>query len=460
MSAASLLTHFSSWNDLTGRPTPVTFSFAADIGTPFSTAQQASARLALAAWDAISGLSFVEVPDAPAGAGIDLRLSLEPMGGFSVLGRATLPPDGDVALNVALFRGDSLAPSATRIGFQTLLHEIGHGLGLSHPAPGTPGAAANTIMIDTLGRGAPVNAPLAWDRQAIQTLYGTPEAETVAWRWDPVLQAVRGEGAGQIEGTAHRDALFGGAGSDLLRGAGGDDILTPGAGDDVIEGGAGLDTLRLDVARAGVLLATGVAESAAGRDRFTGIEVIETLDGAIHLAPAGVVGTLVGLYAAAFGRAPDAGGLAFWADTWRLDPNLTNVARNFIASAEFQAGPGLAARFGAMAETPQPGEDAAALAWLSTRAPAAGPVWVAGADALLVSRMYEVALGRLPDEPGYRFWLGAMREGFSAEGLAEGFQVSPEAGARGGTGFDASAYLLAAARATQWSHHADGIIFA
>ena len=459
MSAASLLTHLVSWNDLSGRPTVVTFSFD---GT-FSAAQQASARLAMAAWDVVSGLSPIEVPDAPGGAGIDLRFRLGPMP-ISVLGEATLPPDGDVTLNSALFRGDSLAPSTTRIGFQTLLHEIGHALGLSHPAPGTPGANANTLMIDTLGRSTPVNTPLAWDRQAIQTLYGTPEAEIVSWRWDGALRAVRGDGTAAddvLHGTAHRDALFGGAGRDLLRGAAGDDLLAPGAGDDVIEGGPGHDILRLDTTRMAFRLDyAGTVDSAQGRDRFTGIEVIEALDGALHLAPAGVVGALVGLYAAAFGRAPDAGGLAFWADTWRLDPSLTHVAANFIASAEFQAGPGLAARFAALGETPPPGEDAAALAWLAGRTPAAGPVWVADADALLVGRMYALALGRAPDEPGYRFWLGAMREGFQAEGLAEGFHISPEAAQRGGSGFTSSAELLEAARASQWAHHGDGIIFA
>ena len=45
------------------------------------------------------------------------------MNSVAILGQAELPPDGDVALNIALFRTDSLAPSATRIGYQTLLHE-------------------------------------------------------------------------------------------------------------------------------------------------------------------------------------------------------------------------------------------------------------------------------------------------------------------------------------------------
>jgi len=468
---STLLAHFTSWNDLSGRPAVVTYSFARDAGVPFSAPKQASARLALAAWDAVSGLSFVEVPDTAGGAGIDLRFRLDSMSAINVLGSTTLPPEGDVALSLALFRTDSLAPSPTRIGFQVLLHEIGHGLGLAHPAPGTPDAAANTLMIDTLGRAAPVNAPLLWDREAVQDLYGTPAAEAalgLRWRWDGALGAVRGDGtAGDdvLDGTAYRDALFGGAGRDLLRGGAGDDLLSPDAGDDVLDGGPGFDTLRLDAARSALRLdPAGAVESAQGRDRFSGIEAIETLDGTMQLVAQGVVGQLTGLYAAAFGRAPDAGGLAFWADTWALDPDLTHVAANFLRSAEFQAGPGLAARFAALGQDRPAGDDASALAWLATRADTdaafAAGIWVADADALLVTAMYELALGRTPDEPGYRFWLGAVREGFSAAELATGFQLSAEAALRGGTGHAAADDLLSAALSYRWSAQPEGVVFA
>ena len=465
---STLLANFTSWNDMAGRPAVVTYSFAKEVASPFSAAQQVSARLALGAWDSVSGLSFVEVPDGTGGAGIDLRFRLDTLSAVSVLGVTTLPPEGgDVALNAALFRGDSLAPSATRIGFQVLLHEIGHGLGLSHPAAGTPDAAANTLMVETLGRGAPVNAPLLWDREAVQDLYGTPELEAalgLRWSWDARPGAVRGDGtAGNdvLTGTAYRDALFGGAGRDLLRGGAGDDLLVPGDGDDVVEGGAGWDVLRLDVERGALRLDPGgAAESAEGRDRFSGIEVVEVLDGRVQLAAGGVVGQLVGLYAAAFGRAPDAGGLAFWADTWKLDPDLTHVAARFLESAESQAGAGLAARFTALGQNRPTGDDASALAWLAGRAPvSAEPIWVADAQALLVDEIYHLALGRAPDEVGYRFWLGAMRDGFSAGGLAEGFQLSAEAAAHGGTGYDGSGALLAAARDGLWIH-AEGVVFA
>lgn len=465
---STLLSHFTSWNDLSGEPAVVTYSFAAELpagSSAFSAAQRASARLALAQWDAVSGLSFVEVPDAPGGAGIDLRFRLDPIPSVAVLGSTTLPPDGgEVALNVALFRTDSLAPSATRIGFQTLLHEIGHGLGLSHPEPGTPNATANTIMVATLGSGAPVNAPLAWDRAAVQALYGTQAAEAalgLRWGWDGTLRAVRGDGTPAddvLTGTAHRDALFGGAGRDTLRGQSGDDLLVPGAGDDVIEGGAGWDVLRLDVPRQALTLNLGEVVSAEGRDRLSGIEAVETIDGTVQLAAGGLVGRLVGLYAAAFGRAPDAGGLAFWVNDWNAAPDFSYVAGRFLASPEFAAGPGLAARFTALGQARPAGTDAEALAWLaSTQTGFPSSVWVADPQALLVAAIYQQAHGRAPEEAGFRFWMAALDAGLSELELAHGAFDSVEAALRGGTRFESAEALLEAARASRWDVPEDGV---
>src|SRR5690348_10702339 len=99
-----------------GGPLVLTFSFAGDgadaVGNllptgdwaPFSAAQRASARLALESWGAVTGLSFLEVPDTVGGAGIDLRFRLETLGGLGVLGQSLGPGEGDIALNLTLFR--------------------------------------------------------------------------------------------------------------------------------------------------------------------------------------------------------------------------------------------------------------------------------------------------------------------------------------------------------------------
>ena len=253
----SILPGGDAWRG--GGPLPLTFSFAADgldaVGNlladgawaAFSLAQQAAARLALAEWAAVCGLTFLEVPDQVGGSGIDLRFRLDRLGP-GVLG--TGPPEGDIALSLGLFRTDALAPDPSRIGFAVLLHEIGHAIGLGHPDAASGATRDLTVMANASGVLAQPAAPQALDAAAAQALYGTEAAEqarSLAWLWDG--QAVQGRGTAgddRLVGTDLADALLGGGGADTLLGGAGDDTLAGGAGDDALAGGAGIDTLRVD----------------------------------------------------------------------------------------------------------------------------------------------------------------------------------------------------------------------
>jgi Ca2+-binding RTX toxin-like protein len=289
-----------SWNGIgvTGRPAFVTYSFdtapnpdygfifpAAFVGSfqALTAAEQDVARQALKAWADVSGLTLLEVP---AGQGdirfgvYDFRLGPEGIEDSAAFAYNPFVFDFPEGAFEDAFGGDIFIDIG-QADFDTLVHEIGHAIGLKHPFEDQPTLdptlddLAHTVMTYN-PVGGPATGLGSLDVLAVQHLYGPASADgtqAVTWNWDSArliltqaggvgadtlagvavadrITAGAGDdyvmargGADQIDGEDGADTLSGGDGTDTLLGAGGDDVLNGDPGDDSLVGGEGNDEL-------------------------------------------------------------------------------------------------------------------------------------------------------------------------------------------------------------------------
>ncbi len=159
---------------------------------PLDAAQQEAARLALQSWGAPARLSLVEVADDAASAGV-VRVALTDTPGayaWAYLPEATAYA-GDIWLGANEPTHDAL--DAGSFGFSTLIHEIGHALGLKHPhergytgvrLPAADDWLGMTQMsyktypgLDDAEASIYPTTPMMLDIKAIQYLYGVPQPD-------------------------------------------------------------------------------------------------------------------------------------------------------------------------------------------------------------------------------------------------------------------------------------------
>jgi serralysin len=203
---------YNSWNNSAHSSVTLFYSFmtklpdsadATDANgfVPMNAAQQAAVRVALATWSAVANVDFMETGESSV---TDLLFGTNDQtalksGAYAYMPHGSRTPTLSLYLNNHSASNNDFSPGS--YGAMTLIHEIGHNLGLTHPGnydvlgntePGRvylPTSTDNTdytIMSYTDGDSAAVtgkyaSSPMLYDIQAIQYLYG---ANTSTARWN------------------------------------------------------------------------------------------------------------------------------------------------------------------------------------------------------------------------------------------------------------------------------------
>lgn len=319
-------------NDATGTPVMLTYSFASNATLPstsgssnpygatsfssFTETQKQNFRIAAAEFMAVSGLILVETTG-------DGDIDIFNASGTSVGGYADLPyVNGGYQSDVELVidNGGSYAPGT--YGYYTLLHELGHAVGLDHTHDGayvlnaSLDTTRNTVMsynydasvmglqsidvaaLQNIYGGAAISAGFSFSYEAqIARLYATGSNGADSYtgvanvKGTAIANKVFGMGGNDaitghdavdiLRGNMGNDSLNGKGGSDFLRGGEGDDILYGEAGDDYLNGGAGDDTIYGGSGNDQLLGNSGadILYGQSGNDTLSGKKNSDILDG-------------------------------------------------------------------------------------------------------------------------------------------------------------------------------------
>lgn len=280
-----------SWNatGIFGAPIVLTYSFSLQSPyymatekpeyvrtfSPVTEWERSEIVTALHAWQAVSGIAFIEARD---GIG-DLNFSfvdMEDIGaGAETAGLGAYPsavdrldPDGKRLAESGEFRSDGDVwfgithrqhPDFATDMLSLALHEVGHTLGLKHPHQTEPG---QDYILDP----DPVDATVMSynyfprslgpiDIDAIQHLYGEPASAPANWQWDATAQRVTifdMPGREAVRGTALDDIIHARNGESLVHASMGNDTIHVGTQNVAVKAGDGTDIVHTQLALNGI----------------------------------------------------------------------------------------------------------------------------------------------------------------------------------------------------------------
>ncbi|GAB2851361.1 hypothetical protein GCM10027277_19550 [Pseudoduganella ginsengisoli] len=255
----------------------------------FSTSQQAATRTAIAYLTQLTGITFTETTDT-AKAQVhfaNINISGANTAGLCSSGYSysyqsntvtSYSASAYVYLDNVEWGSDNANLTAGTQGYETLLHELGHMLGLKHPfddSPNLPTATDNTnyTLMSYTQTGATKSVFQEYDIAALKWIYGGDGL-------GGALGVNSTTGARWLAGTSTADALTGTSGDDILEGDGGNDTLN---------GGAGTDTAYYNGARSAYTVSqvnatTWTVTGSEGTDTLANMEKLRFTDGTITLA--------------------------------------------------------------------------------------------------------------------------------------------------------------------------------
>ncbi|MBU4611796.1 DUF4214 domain-containing protein [Achromobacter sp. GG226] len=198
------------------------------------------------------------------------------------------------------------------------------------------------------------------------------------------------------------DTLQGGAGNDTLFGGDGNDVLVGGEGNDYLIGEGGIDTawyaLERDAYEVNRLTqdiweVVAPAGSNEGWDMLHTVERVSFSDTmlALDVDPTGHARQAYQMYRAAFDREPDPVGLGYWIAQLDYGYSVTDIARGFTGTGEYQALYG-----------------------------------VGNGHERFIELLYQHVLHRQPDASGYAYWLDELSHGGSQASVLASFSESQE----------------------------------
>ncbi|PWJ21941.1 hypothetical protein [Jannaschia seohaensis] len=248
-------------------PPPSELHFGAREPRPFTRSEREAFHKAADAFGAVAGITLVEIDGPAMIEAFDVGTLDFGFSGYSGYPYATREDFGSANLVMAE-QGQWVEGSSA---YLTLLHELGHALGLSHPHEGVKvltnwlDGLDHTVM--TYNNFAPSlpTRPQHLDVEALRHIYGPPQ-DTEDWTFaydrrtetlgiaggagdDVILTRGFGGKAGGrggndgLVGSVTNDTLSGGPGNDTLYGVAGWDRLQGDEGDDRLVGSDGWDTL-------------------------------------------------------------------------------------------------------------------------------------------------------------------------------------------------------------------------